>query len=166
MLGKAYTDKEIEDTLKSLGVQYHKASDEAALCEQVAKLLAEGKVVGWLQGRAEYGPRSLGNRSILADPRSATMQQTLNLKIKKREGFRPFAPSVREEDVKEYFDLDCASPYMLLTAPIADSIKIKLPSNYAALPMMERLNTPRSSLPAITHVDYSARVQPWEREPR
>ena len=118
-----------------------------------------GYVVGWFQGRAEFGPRALGNRSIIADPRNRDMQQKLNLKIKYREGFRPFAPSVMEEDASEYFDLNVPSPYMLLVADVKMSLRKTVPPDYKSLPMMDRLYIERSSLQAITHVDFSARVQ-------
>lgn len=134
-------------------------SDLGELCAKVADLMAEGNVIGWFQGRMEFGPRALGNRSILGDPRNPEMQKKLNLKIKYREGFRPFAPSVLEEESRKYFDIDCDSPYMLLVAPVAESIRKPVPDNYDELPLYERLYHLRSTLPAITHVDYSARVQ-------
>ena len=133
------------------------ADDE--LFRHIARLLNEGHIIGWFQGRMEFGPRALGNRSILADPRNRNMQKRLNIKIKFRESFRPFAPAVMEEDVSEYFDLDVPSPYMLLTAPIAEKHRLPLPANYHELSYFDKLYTPRSSLQAITHVDFSARVQ-------
>jgi Predicted carbamoyl transferase, NodU family len=129
------------------------------LADTVADLIAEGNVVGWFQGRMEFGPRALGNRSILGDPRNPEMQKRLNLKIKYREGFRPFAPSVLARDIHKYFDIKGDSPYMLLVAPVADELLNKLPDNYDSLPLYERLYFIRSALPAITHVDYSARIQ-------
>ena len=129
------------------------------LCARVSDELADGKVVGWFQGRMEYGPRALGNRSILGDPRNPDMQKRLNLKIKYREGFRPFAPSVLEEYSHVCFDLNEASPYMLLVAPVAEKLRCSLPEKYEELPLWERLYWPRSALPAVTHVDYSARIQ-------
>jgi carbamoyltransferase len=125
----------------------------------VAALLAQGNVVGWFQGRMEYGPRALGNRSILGNPCDPDMQKKLNLKIKYREGFRPFAPSVMEEDSREYFGLDCPSPYMLLVAPVNESHCCALPDNYEQLDLYSRLYHRRSDIPAVTHVDYSARIQ-------
>ncbi|MYL83695.1 hypothetical protein GTA51_11215 [Desulfovibrio aerotolerans] len=133
--------------------------DFGALCDAVADLLADGKVVGWFQGRMEYGPRALGGRSILGDPRNPEMQKKLNLKIKYREGFRPFAPSVAAEAVSDYFIQDRPSPYMLLVAPVADALRHPLPQGYWQMPMFERLYVNRSTLPAITHVDFSARIQ-------
>ena len=134
------------------------------LAEDAARKLAEGNVVGWFQGRMEFGPRALGNRSILGDARNPEMQKKLNLKIKYREGFRPFAPSVLERDVAEYFELDRESPYMLLVAPIHSDRQTPLPAGYHERPLYERLYFLRSDLPAITHVDYSARIQTVSRE--
>lgn len=134
------------------------------LCEKVAGLLAEGQVVGWFQGRMEYGPRALGNRSILGDPRHPEMQKKLNLKIKYREGFRPFAPSVLAEDVEEYFDLKCTSPYMLLIDTVRSARRNPLPAEYDSLAMYERLYHLRSDIPGVTHVDYTARIQTVHRE--
>lgn len=163
-LGPAYTDDEIKETInryKAASVQY---LSDTSLCEAVAELIEMGMVVGWYQGRAEFGPRALGNRTILADPRNKDMQQRLNLKIKYREGFRPFAPSVLLEDMGQYFDLDRESPYMLLVADVAPAIRKSVPIDYAAKPMMERLYTERSTLQSITHVDFSARVQTVSRD--
>jgi carbamoyltransferase len=134
------------------------------LCADVAGLLDGGNVVGWFQGKMEYGPRALGNRSILGDPRNPEMQKKLNLKIKYREGFRPFAPSVLEEDIGEYFDLNRPSPYMLLVAPVQESRRKPLPDRYEELPLYDRLYHLRSDLPAITHIDFSARIQSVKRE--
>jgi carbamoyltransferase len=125
----------------------------------VANLLDQGMVVGWFQGRMEYGPRALGNRSILGNPCRAETQKKLNLKIKYREGFRPFAPAVLEEDIEEYFDLDRPSPYMLLVAPVQKKRRNPLPDNYSRMKMYERLYHLRSDIPSVTHIDYSARVQ-------
>ncbi len=133
--------------------------DFDALCDAVCGHLAAGHAVGWFQGRMEYGPRALGGRSILGDPRHPEMQKKLNLKIKYREGFRPFAPSVLAEKVSECFELDRPSPYMLLVAPVAEALRKPLPEGYFQKPMFERLYVQRSTLPAITHVDFSARVQ-------
>ena len=136
----------------------HKIYDDFdLLTRNVASFISDGAVVGWMQGRMEWGPRALGSRSILGDPRNPDMQKKLNLKIKQREGFRPFAPSVLEEDIGEYFETKYESPYMLFTAPIKVSRRKPLASN--DLPLFERLYTPRSDIPSITHLDYSARVQ-------
>ncbi|MES9994774.1 carbamoyltransferase N-terminal domain-containing protein [Desulfovibrio aminophilus] len=143
---------------------FREFTDFGALCSEVARCLSEGKAVGWFQGRMEYGPRALGNRSILGDPRRPEMQKKLNLKIKYREGFRPFAPSVLEEEAASCFELDRPSPYMLLVAPLAAARRKELPGNYASLPLWERLYVERSDLPAITHVDMSARIQTVSRE--
>jgi carbamoyltransferase len=134
------------------------------LASDVASKISEGNVVGWFQGRMEFGPRALGNRSILGDARNPEMQKKLNLKIKYREGFRPFAPSVLEEDIHEYFELDRPSPYMLLVAPIAKEKQIPLPDGYNDKPLYERLYFLRSDIPAITHIDYSARIQSVSRQ--
>jgi len=158
-LGPEFSDREVArvaDHRQAPNVHY---DDFDALCAAVADLLAEGKVVGWFQGRMEYGPRALGGRSILGDPRNPEMQKKLNLKIKYREGFRPFAPSVLAEAVTDYFEIDRPSPYMLLVAPVAEKLRQPLPEGYSAKPMFERLYVTRSSLPAITHVDFSARIQ-------
>ena len=130
----------------------------------MAALLAQGQVVGWLQGRMEFGPRALGNRSILGDPRHPEMQKRLNLKIKYREGFRPFAPSVLMEECNTYFELDTPSPYMLLVAPVREEKRNPLPPGYENLDLFDRLYHLRSEVPAITHVDYSARIQTVHKE--
>lgn len=135
----------------------------ADLCRDVCDILAEGQVVGWFQDRMEFGPRALGNRSILGDPRHPEMQKKLNLKIKYREGFRPFAPSVLEEDIKEYFDLNAPTPYMLLVAPVQEKRRNPLPENYENMALYDRLYHLRSDVPAITHIDYSARIQSVNR---
>lgn len=162
-LGCEFSNQEIELDLKQ-----HKAVFEQyefdKLAKKSAELIADGKVVGWFQGEMEFGPRALGNRSILADARNEKTQQTLNLKIKYREGFRPFAPSVKAENVSDYFEIETASPYMLFVAPIKDKWRKNLPENYYDLPLMERLYVPRSVLPAITHVDFSARIQTVDKE--
>jgi carbamoyltransferase len=162
-LGPEFSEKEIRNTLQKTGAkaQYFEKFD--ALASEVAAKLADGNVVGWFQGRMEFGPRALGNRSILGDARNPEMQKKLNLKIKYREGFRPFAPSVLEEDIGEYFDLDRQSPYMLLVAPIREERKIPIPEGYHDKPLYERLYFLRSDLPAITHIDYSARIQSVSR---
>ncbi|HRW20888.1 MAG TPA: carbamoyltransferase C-terminal domain-containing protein, partial [Bacteroidales bacterium] len=129
------------------------------LNKRVANLIANGNVVGWFQGRMEFGPRALGNRSILADPRNQEMQKKLNLKIKYREGFRPFAPTVLAEFVSEYFDIETESPFMLLVADVNKKYRYEIPENYKGLNYMEKLYTKRSEIQAITHVDFSARLQ-------
>ncbi|MEM6831115.1 MAG: carbamoyltransferase C-terminal domain-containing protein, partial [Bacteroidota bacterium] len=133
--------------------------DPEALYQEVAKLLADQQIVGWFQGRMEFGPRALGNRSILADPRDNETQQTLNLKIKFRESFRPFAPSILAERVQDYFSPAVPSPYMLLVLDVHPDQQKALPEGYADLPIREKLKVMRSTLPAITHIDMSARVQ-------
>lgn len=155
-LGPAYTTSEVRAALDRLGAP-HESNEGDALIERVAALLADGKVVGWFQGRMEFGPRALGGRSILGDPRSPAMQSVLNLKIKYRESFRPFAPAVKAEAVGDWFDLDRASPYMLLVAPVGE--RHRLPVDDSGLTGLARLKRQRSKLPAITHVDHSARVQ-------
>ena len=129
------------------------------LINRTADLLAQEKVLGWFQGCMEFGPRALGNRSILGDARSTKMQSVMNLKIKFRESFRPFAPSVLREQVAEYFELDEDSPYMLLVAPVREARRIPMTSAEQQLPGIARLNVPRSGIPAVTHLDYSARIQ-------
>lgn len=158
-LGPYYSSKEIEHMARKRKAAYQKFEDFIELNDVVSTKIAEGNVIGWFQGRMEFGPRALGNRSIIADPTNVEMQSKLNLKIKYREGFRPFAPSVLEEDLSEYFELDAKSPYMLLVAPVANNYRIGLPANYSNLPMMEKLKTERSKLQPITHVDFSARIQ-------
>lgn len=163
-LGPEYSEKEIRQVLQKYDARARHYDDFQNLAPDVAAKLTEGNVVGWFQGRMEFGPRALGNRSILGDPRNPEMQKKLNLKIKYREGFRPFAPSVLEEDIKEYFQLDRPSPYMLLVAPINEDKQVQLPDNYQAKPLYERLYFLRSDLPAITHIDYSARIQSVNRQ--
>ena len=162
-LGPAFSDDEIETYLRSVGAVYEKLST-AAMLDRAAQLLADEKVVGWLQGRMEFGPRALGGRSILGDPRSTRMQSVMNLKIKYRESFRPFAPSVLRAHVAEYFDLDVDSPYMLLVAPVRDAHRVAMTSAERDLFGIEKLNVPRSDIPAVTHVDYSARIQTVHEE--
>jgi len=157
-LGPEFAAPEIREVLDRFGARYTEL-DEERLRERVAAALAEGKVVGWFQGRMEFGPRALGNRSILADPSLPHMQRTLNLKIKYRESFRPFAPAVLREDLGQYFDLECESPYMLLVAPVSAARRRPLSREEEARPGLEKLQVIRSDIPAITHVDYSARVQ-------
>ncbi|HAD12336.1 MAG TPA: hypothetical protein DCF33_07840 [Saprospirales bacterium] len=158
-LGPWFSDKEIEQVNLRHRAVYTRYEDSSTLCNHIADHLANGRVVGWFQGRMEFGPRALGNRSILADARNPEMQQMLNSKIKFRESFRPFAPAVMEEDMKDFFDLNTPSPYMLMVAPVQPGRQTAPPEQYHHLPLRERLNTPKSDVPAITHVDGSARVQ-------
>jgi carbamoyltransferase len=157
-LGPEFTDAEIEADLTACGARFKKLS-EAEVIEEVASALADEKAVGWMQGRMEFGPRALGGRSIIADPRSPVMQKQLNLKVKYRESFRPFAPSVLREDVAEWFVHDTDSPYMLLVADVQSDKRRAMTEEEEALFGIDKLNVPRSSVPAITHVDYSARIQ-------
>ena len=158
-LGPKFYSQDIEQTAKRYQAEYNHYSKFDLLAHDTAKLLAEGNVIGWFQGRMEYGPRALGNRSILGDPRNPEMQKKLNLKIKYREGFRPFAPSVLEEDIATYFEMNTPSPYMLLVANVIEKRRNSLPDGYNEMEMYERLYHIRSDIPAITHVDYSARIQ-------
>ncbi|MFN7939180.1 MAG: carbamoyltransferase [Bryobacteraceae bacterium] len=162
-LGPSYSQEEIEARLRAAGARFTVLDDEALIEAAVDALVAE-KAVGWLQGRMEFGPRALGARSILADARSPRMQSTLNLKVKFRESFRPFAPSVLRERVGEWFELDADSPYMLLVADVAASRRVALPAEAAGLTGIEKLKQPRSVIPAVTHVDHSARIQTVDRE--
>ena len=157
-LGPSFEEKDIENTLKKLGAIYEKMSEEN-LINTIANELKNEKTVGWFQGRMEFGPRALGSRSIIADPRSSKMQKELNLKVKFRESFRPFAPSVLAKDVKEWFDFNSESPYMLFVADVKKDIQIPMNENDKKLFGIEKLNIKRSSIPAGTHVDYSARIQ-------
>lgn len=161
-LGLSYSNDEIETMLKNQSAVYekHEWSDLKAI---IAKELAQGKVVGFHQGRCEFGPRALGARSILGDSRSPTMQKIMNLKIKYRESFRPFAPSVLDFAISEYFELSCASPYMLLVAPVAKDKRLAISAEQRELFGIELLNVARSEIPAVTHIDYSARVQSVHR---
>ena len=162
-LGPSFSPAEIEAFLAKIGASYQKL-DRATMMVRVAEQLASEKIVGWFNGRMEFGPRALGCRSILGDPRSPRMQAQMNLKIKFREGFRPFAPSVLRDHVSEYFELDCDSPYMLLVAPVKQERQIPMPDGAKKLWGIEQLNVVRSDLPAITHIDYSARIQTVSRE--
>jgi carbamoyltransferase len=157
-LGPEFTQEETERRLRDAGARFD-AVPETELIDYTARALADQKVVGWMQGRMEFGPRALGNRSILGDPRWPTMQKTLNLKVKYRESFRPFAPSVLREDVSQWFDLDGDSAYMLLVAPVQPRHRRQMTEEENLLFGIDKLNVPRSSIPAVTHVDYSARVQ-------
>lgn len=160
-LGPAYGQADIEGRLSRAGAVFD-VLDDASLMATCAADLAAGKAVGWFQGRMEFGPRALGGRSILADPRSPEMQSTLNLKVKFRESFRPFAPSVLREDVGEWFDFDGDSPYMLAVAEVRETRRVPVPSGTAALSGIDKLKVPRSTIPAVTHVDHSARLQTVE----
>jgi carbamoyltransferase len=157
-LGPAFLQSEIETRLKACGAQFELLED-AALVATCAEDLAQGKALGWFQGRMEFGPRALGGRSILGDPRSPTMQKTLNLKVKYRESFRPFAPSVLRERLSDWFEMDCDSPYMLLVADVVKAKRREMTTDEKKLFGIDKLNVPRSDIPAVTHVDYSARVQ-------
>jgi carbamoyltransferase len=158
-LGPEFEGNEIEHVSKKLKAKYKKFKDFDELTKHVATLLADGNIVGWFQGRMEFGPRALGNRSILADARNPEMQKRLNLKIKFREAFRPFAVSVLQEACEEYFDMECSSPYMLLVMPVHEHRRKPFPKNYALLAMQERLYHARSDVPSITHLDFSSRIQ-------
>ena len=162
-LGSGFSQNEIEQRLTELGAVFETLDDEQ-LINETAQALASGKAVGWHQGRMEFGPRALGNRSILADPRNSDTQKTLNLKVKFRESFRPFAPSVLSEHVSQWFDINTDSPYMLLVADVAQSKKQEMTAEQEALFGIEKLNVRRSDIPAVTHVDYSARIQTVHRE--
>ena len=162
-LGPAFSNDEVEEYLKRIQAPYARLED-ASLFNRVAEELAAGKVVGWLQGRMEFGPRALGGRSILGDARNTSMQSMMNLKIKYRESFRPFAPSVLRERVADYFDMDTDSPYMLLVAPVQERRRLARTAVQDKLWGIDQLNVPRSDIPAVTHLDYSARVQTVHRE--
>lgn len=158
-LGPEFDSKDILKAIKIYGAKYKYYDNFKQLIKDVARLLSDGKVIGWFQGRMEYGPRALGNRSILGDACNPEMQKKLNLKIKYREGFRPFAPTVLEEDIQEYFNLDRPSPYMLLVIPIKEKHRNSLPEGYVDKELHEKLYFLRSDIPAVTHIDYSARIQ-------
>jgi carbamoyltransferase len=160
-LGPSFSNAEIEQFLTERHIPSTRLNDEA-LCLRVAEELADGKVVGWFQGRMEFGPRALGARSILGDARNPRMQSVMNVKVKFRESFRPFAPSVLRERVAEYFELDVDSPYMLLVAPVLKHRR--KPRTQTDLWGIDQLNVPRSDIPAVTHLDYSARVQTVHRK--
>jgi carbamoyltransferase len=165
-LGPAFSDREISDFLHSKAAVFETCSSDDALCEQVADLIAQEHVIGWFQGRMEFGPRALGARSIFGDARSPKMQSVMNLKIKFRESFRPFAPIVLKERVHEYFQMPPGtdSPYMLLVAPVHERLRTSPDPSQAQAFGIDKLNYPRSEIPAVTHVDYSARVQTVDRE--
>lgn len=157
-LGPKFSDEDIQLYLDSIKAVYLRL-DDAELMPRLAEILDDGNVIGWFQGRMEFGPRALGGRSIIGDPRNSKMQSVMNLKIKYRESFRPFAPSVLAERVSDYFEMNCPSPYMLLVAPIQENLRISMTAEQQQLFGIDKLNIPRSEIPAITHVDYSARVQ-------
>jgi carbamoyltransferase len=163
-LGPSFSSKEISRVLRKFGAPAEEFDRFERLSESAARMISDGKVVGWFQGRMEFGPRALGNRSILGDARHPEMQKKLNLKVKFRESFRPFAPSVLMEEVDRYFDFRETSPYMLMVAPVNEEQRCPLPEDYETLPFMERLYIRRSELPAVTHVDFSARLQTVHRE--
>ena len=157
-LGPSFSDAEIQAFLDRHGAPYITVSDEE-LCDRVAEEMAAGKVIGWFQGRMEFGPRALGARSIIGDARNTAMQSVMNLKIKFRESFRPFAPSVLREKVQDYFEMDTDSPYMLLVADVVKSRCLDMPHHASELWGIDLLNVLRSDIPAVTHIDYSARIQ-------
>lgn len=158
LLGPSFDTDELERALAHCGAVYQRLPASEVLA-RTAALLADEQVIGWFQGRMEFGPRALGGRSILADPRSPRMQALINLKVKFREGFRPFAPSILADHAAEYFDLNAESPYMLVVAPLLEDLRYPLPDDGTELWGIDRLNVPRSGIPAVTHLDYSARIQ-------
>jgi carbamoyltransferase len=162
-LGPEFSPDQIEKFLGSQEAVYERL-DREVLLRRVAELLDSGKIIGWFHGRMEFGPRALGARSIIGDPRNPTMQAQMNIKIKFREGFRPFAPSVRKERVSNYFEMECESPYMLLVAPVRKDRQIPMTETQARLWGIEKLNVLRSDIPAVTHIDYSARIQTVSRD--
>ena len=162
-LGPEFNQSYIEKTLTNCGAKF-KTVDEEEMLEQSAKALAEGKAIGWFQGPMEFGPRALGGRSILGDPRSNSMQKTLNLKVKYRESFRPFAPSVLRQDLSKWFDLDSDSPYMLLVSNVRKEKRRQMSDKEKNLFGIAKLNISRSEIPAVTHVDYSARIHTVHKE--
>ncbi len=163
-LGPAFGDREILGVIRKFNPAYRHFQDFNELISVAASCIGNGAVLGWFQGRMEFGPRALGNRSILGDARNPEMQKKMNLKIKFREGFRPFAPTVLEEDIATYFDLDRPSPYMLLVIPVQEQRRISLPEGYRNMELYDRLYYLRSDIPAVTHIDYSARIQSVSKE--
>ena len=163
LLGPQFPDSDAIKMADTYGAVYQRFEDFSLLAEAVADQIQQGHIIGWFQGRMEFGPRSLGNRSILADPRNPDLQRKINLEIKGRESFRPFAPSVMAEFAEDYFDLSIPSPYMLLVASVKDTLKLPLPSGFEMLTLDEKLSIPVSTLPAVTHVDFSARIQTVDR---
>ena len=169
LLGCQYSNDDIKSRMDAIGAKYNYFEKDDDLTTTVGGCIADQKVIGWFSGRMEFGPRALGARSIIGDARSEEMQTTMNLKIKYRESFRPFAPCVLAEDVNEYFDLDEESPYMLIVAPVQDKIRKELNEEQKKImtndaDLRKRVNIPRSTIPAITHIDYSARVQTVDKE--
>jgi len=162
-LGPQFSHQDIGERLALCGAIFETLTENDVI-EQTAKALADGKAIGWMSGRMEFGPRALGARSIIADPRAPTMQRQLNLKVKNRESFRPFAPSVLREDVNQWFDMDIDSPYMLLVADVANDKRIQISEKEKALFGVDKLSVLRSDIPAVTHVDYTARVQTVHKE--
>ena len=162
-LGPEYSQSFIEQELENNGAKFV-VLNETEIIEKTSESLTQGKAIGWFQGRMEFGPRALGARSIIGDPRSETMQKNLNLKIKYRESFRPFAPSILREDLEDWFDLECDSPYMLLVAQVNSKIKKDMSDEQKNLFGIDKLNIKRSEIPAVTHVDYSARIQTVSRK--
>ena len=162
-LGPEYTNDEIQNELKDMGAKFSVLSDEEII-EKTAESLSKGDAVGWFQGRMEFGPRALGARSILGDPRNPEMQKNLNLKVKYRESFRPFAPSVLKEDLSKWFNLNIDSPYMLFVSSVSKNIKKEMTIEEKNLFGIDKLNIKRSEIPAVTHVDYSARIQTVHKE--
>jgi carbamoyltransferase len=163
-LGPKFSDLDVELMALKYKAAYKHEIDQGKLCAVVAKLISEGNIIGWVQGRMEFGPRALGARSIIGDARNPEMQKKLNLKIKYRESFRPFAPSVLAEDVSEYFNISGTSPYMLLVQDVAEKRRKKLPDGYSQMNLKDKLYYQRSDLPAITHIDFSARIQTVHKE--
>lgn len=163
-LGPDVYDKDVVKVLNKYNAQATHFENEDELCKHVAGLVKEGNIIGWMQGRMEFGPRALGNRSIIGDPGNEEMQKKLNLKIKYRESFRPFAPSVLAEDCHTFFEHEDTSPYMLMVKPIQQSLRKPIPSNYNELPLKDKLYVHRSTLPSITHIDFSARIQTVHKE--
>lgn len=164
LLGSSYSDEEIQQALNTKGIKYKRAENEEKLIEEVAELIVSANVIGWFQGRMEFGPRALGCRSIIADARNPEMQKKVNLKIKFRESFRPFAPILLEEDLQRYFDVKLPSPYMLQVHKWKDEWHNELPENYSALPWLEKLNVVRSEFASVAHVDMSGRIQTVSKE--
>jgi carbamoyltransferase len=163
LLGPSFDAGQVQRALEGAGAVFARVEDDRLLT-QVAELISRGAVVGWFQGRMEFGPRALGSRSIVGDPRNPKMQSVMNLKIKYRESFRPFAPSVLKERVADYFELDRPSPYMAFVAPVRQKLRSPLTADHQCLFGIEKLNVPRSCIPAVTHVDYSARIQTVDRD--
>ena len=162
-LGPEYTQKQIEEQLEKIGATFETLEEENLL-DKTALDLSLGEAIGWFQGRMEFGPRALGGRSILGDPRSSMMQRNLNLKVKYRESFRPFAPSILKEDLRDWFDVNVDSPYMLIVSNINKNKIIKMSEDESKLFGIDKLNVKRSEIPAVTHVDYTARIQTVHQE--